>query len=727
MPAEGQGDDKDVITCDGRRPCSNCLAAKFPCEGGARLSKNSTPRSYVQYLEDRVRQLEGKVEEKPSPSETPLSGAGPRDSFQQGKTADSPEASAKRPNKPDLTVLQELGTHVIDEDGLSRYMGPSSGIGFSAQVLQEVVDEDQQEDPAYYALFSLDDFSRGNALEQSDHLLWSVSPTNLPDRASIDPIISNFFIFTERSFPILHRPTFIVVIDELYSMDTIGTESFEMLAQFYLALSIGHSFSLELTREERTSRQIEALQAGCRCHYATLHMRRDGLTRLQTLSLHAYALIMLRQRSEALRLSAIANIKALECGLHHDGNRYTGNPLETEMRRRIFWCTFMLHLFSSALSGIPRALHEADITIAEPSDVDDDQLTSTSVTESLPGESKIHRFISVCRLARILSRVLDVLYTTRRRKQASTKIEQMNRLCCDHLLESLDFSADEVPEDVPDPNAEGLEELATMASYANEQMLFHYVRWLIHRPGLSLPQQQVNFGSCLQTATEAASSMLKLSDTYQRSLGYIRMNPAVHPMTTFIASLTPLYRTALHKSQPHATNAIGYAAYHEDEKTMQHGLNTLRYCAWDRADDLRISMVEQMMEKWFKNKHGAPKKNAKSRKLNSYSNPGSNDASSQQQDFKQRVNSDQSRQSQASQQPASGGGRSSTSIPTPSTVQSQGNESTKISPHHMEYHNQQVDALTAQEDLRNFVHEAFSPGQDPYGDASAHFNFQGSF
>ena len=54
---------------------------------------------------------------------------------------------------------------------------------------------------------------------------------------------------------------------------------------------------------------------------------------------------MLRQRSEGLRISAMANTKALEVGLHHDGRQFTGNPLETEMRRRVFWCVFMLRAY----------------------------------------------------------------------------------------------------------------------------------------------------------------------------------------------------------------------------------------------------------------------------------------------------------------------------------------------------------------------------------------------
>lgn len=89
---------------------------------------------------------------------------------------------------------------------------------------------------------------------------------------------------------------------------------------------------------------------------------------------------------------------------------------------------------------LPRALHEADITIAEPSDIDDDQLTATEVLNAVPGRTKVHRFVTICRLCRILSRVMDVLYTHNKRKQASMKIEQMNRLCCEHLLDQLDFS-----------------------------------------------------------------------------------------------------------------------------------------------------------------------------------------------------------------------------------------------------------------------------------------------
>lgn len=139
------------------------------------------------------------------------------------------------------------------------------------------------------------------------------------------------------------------VVDELYSLEQIGIDYFEVLAQFYLTLSIGHCFNFQVSFEERAQNQIRGLQTGVRCFYTALHTRRDGLSRLQTFALHSYALVLLRQRSEAMRVSAMANTKALECGLHHDGAAFAGNPLETEMRRRVFWCVFMLRTYGLRL------------------------------------------------------------------------------------------------------------------------------------------------------------------------------------------------------------------------------------------------------------------------------------------------------------------------------------------------------------------------------------------
>ena len=106
----------------------------------------------------------------------------------------------------------------------------------------------------------------------------------------------------------LHQPTFRGVVDLIYeegSKGSVPAEQFELLAQFYFSLSIGYCFDMQRSREDRNRDQIRALQYACRCHISRLHWRVDGLARLQTLALHSYALIMLRQRSQAMRICAM--------------------------------------------------------------------------------------------------------------------------------------------------------------------------------------------------------------------------------------------------------------------------------------------------------------------------------------------------------------------------------------------------------------------------------------
>lgn len=67
-------------------------------------------------------------------------------------------------------------------------MGPSSGIGFAAKVLQEILQEEQPQDPDFYYLFSLDDFARSRELEDADSMLWEINPTSLPPRELADKV-----------------------------------------------------------------------------------------------------------------------------------------------------------------------------------------------------------------------------------------------------------------------------------------------------------------------------------------------------------------------------------------------------------------------------------------------------------------------------------------------------------------------------------------------------------
>lgn len=291
----------------------------------------------------------------------------------------------------------------------------------------------------------------------------------------------------------------------------------------------------------------------------------------------------------------------------------------------------------------------------------------------MPGRTKIHRFVSACRLARILSRVLDVLYTHNRRKAASSKIVQMNRLCCEHLLDQLDFSYEEVPDDLPEPDAETPEELAILASYANEQMLYHYVRWLVHRPGLVFPRSEPQFTACLQSSTDAASALVRTSDKYKRVIALVN---SVHPLTIFVASLTPAFRTALARPKSSPVNAMDFSA-EEDYQACLQGISALTYAGRDNADKLRLAQLQHVVSKAFGKEPCQPR----------------------------RLESDSSRMTQTS-----------SGMTSQTSDQSSGSDRQHELPghHDMVYNEQRLEHMTAHEDLRNLVHEAFSPTADPW-------------
>lgn len=92
-------------------------------------------------------------------------------------------------------------------------MGPSSGVAFTAKVLEEILGDDQPSDTDFYSLFNLDDLTRGMSifgghvivveltdvvllgqhLADADAMLWQIQPDPLPERAEADRVSLEFF------------------------------------------------------------------------------------------------------------------------------------------------------------------------------------------------------------------------------------------------------------------------------------------------------------------------------------------------------------------------------------------------------------------------------------------------------------------------------------------------------------------------------------------------------
>uniref|UniRef100_A0A0D2Y6K2 Transcription factor domain-containing protein n=1 Tax=Fusarium oxysporum (strain Fo5176) TaxID=660025 RepID=A0A0D2Y6K2_FUSOF len=86
----------------------------------------------------------------------------------------------------------------------------------------------------------------------------------------------------------------------------------------------------------------------------------------------------------------------------------------------------LLSSFSSAYHGMPRLIRDQDVDTDFPTSVDHNLLSRTHVEFPLPGErSQVDTAISLFKLARIIGRTLEDLYTTTRRRGGVAKIARL--------------------------------------------------------------------------------------------------------------------------------------------------------------------------------------------------------------------------------------------------------------------------------------------------------------
>jgi hypothetical protein len=106
----------------------------------------------------------------------------------------------------------------------------------------------------------------------------------------------------------------------------------------------------------------------------------------------------------------IALRSSLRMGLHRNlsGNF---NPIEREIRRRVFWIIRKMDTYVSALLGFPQMLSSDDIDQELPIEVDDEYITKQGVHPMPPGKTSLYAASNAhTRLMVILTKVIKYIY-----------------------------------------------------------------------------------------------------------------------------------------------------------------------------------------------------------------------------------------------------------------------------------------------------------------------------
>ncbi|KAL6247856.1 DNA-binding transcription factor cat8 [Rhinocladiella similis] len=461
------------IRCDGVRPCcTQCANVGFECKTSDKLSRRAFPRGYTESLEDRVRGLEAEVRELKSlldEKDEKIDMLSRIHSFSPParKCSDSLSPSQVVEVKAEVESAREEVLHVeipAPVHSKATSTGSTTTVSF-IEAFDHKVQEAGRHTPGV----------------SSSALQNSVQPTRqglasgpkIPPRILSDQYINLFFQEWQPLLPVLHRPTFLRVYEQYVSNPDAGNwqNNKQSLAQLYLIFEI--SALSNITTSKKNAPSFES-------HWRKALYSTSSTASVSTLQCHVLAQICYLLRADSthlLRHRGIAVTMCHELGLHQ-GHKYQSlSPLESETRKKVFWCQYVLDKFTSATTGTPMLLRDVDISAELPAEVDDENLSTQGFSPTLPGEvTKISSALALFRVTKILSKALDSLYPAKATYQLS-----LNKLHA--LSDELDQWSEELPEHLrlrfinDKPATHLVSDRSPLLSLA-----YFYTRSLIHRP-----------------------------------------------------------------------------------------------------------------------------------------------------------------------------------------------------------------------------------------------------
>lgn len=137
------------------------------------------------------------------------------------------------------------------------------------------------------------------------------------------------------------------------------------------------------------------------------------LTSLQTILVMTFFLQASAKLSTCYSYIGIAVTSSLRMGLHRSVP-VTFNPVEHEVRKRVFWTIRKLDIYVGALLGLPEILSDDNINQEMPLEVDDEFITVDQILPMPPGRiSSIAAFNAHTRLVYILAKTVKYIYPTK--------------------------------------------------------------------------------------------------------------------------------------------------------------------------------------------------------------------------------------------------------------------------------------------------------------------------
>lgn len=178
------------------------------------------------------------------------------------------------------------------------------------------------------------------------------------------------------------------------------------------------------------------------------------LTSLQTLLFMVMFLQSSSKLSTCYSYVGVALRSSIRLGLHRSVSN-TFNPVEHEVRKRIFWCVRKMDIYVAAMLGLPQMLNDDDIDQEYPVEVDDEYITTEGIIPMPPGRACLMAaFNNHTRMITIFAKVVRSIYPTKGLKGKSNHSYVFSHAKICELEQELQAWYEQLPEAFrPGPDA----------------------------------------------------------------------------------------------------------------------------------------------------------------------------------------------------------------------------------------------------------------------------------
>jgi hypothetical protein len=321
-------------------------------------------RDYVIYLQQRVRQLELELEK-----------------------SESDEGH----DDPEVMVRSGAGVKLQEHDE-TKYLGPSSGTQITRLVMQlakhftdsksikEIVNETKaRQVKALYAEEATKPTSKIYPL--TSH----VAAEDLPNRSLTQLLVQLYNLKVQPMYPALHEPSFAKDVEVVYNGSPDPYQNY--IVRMVIAISLQKMDTQYAGLAD--SYYLAALQ------YLAPVIRPMNLRTLQAFALIAEYSLLTPTRTAIYYVMGLAVRLAQSLGINEErtitrtSTGGTADCLEIDMRRRLFWCTFVMELGLSHALGRPSILatHQDHIDVEFFEAVSDEYITPEGILPGAPRPS----------------------------------------------------------------------------------------------------------------------------------------------------------------------------------------------------------------------------------------------------------------------------------------------------------------------------------------------------